>query len=796
MRPQFLVLWLFLAAAPMKSISQKLSSYYNGKKVSYKIASDKFLIAFSEENFNKNMRLKSLISRTENLGYLNAHLVTLNKSHDEGKILRLIGELVEGDEMITYASPILLNENGEEIGGLTNQFMVRLKPTTSIEEFNLLTRAVNAKISSYQFDSRTYFIITNGKSSIDALQLANEFYESGLFEFAEPDFLFFVYKATNDDFFNQQWAINNTGQSGGTAGADMKVLKAWEITTGCNAVRIAILDDGVELNHPDLNDNLDPGFDATGGGSNGGPGGNDSHGTSCAGIAGAEGDNSVGVAGVAYNCRLVPVRVMTGESTTFDLATAGWMAAGIDWAWQNNRADVLSMSWRISVGQAGIDQAINRAVTQGRDGLGCVILVASGNDNSETITYPASNLQVIAVGASTPCDTRKNTSSCDGENWWGSNFGTGLDIVAPGVKVYSTDRQGTIGFNTSEGEAGNYVSNFNGTSSATPNAAGVVALILSANPTLTEIQARQILESTTDKLSSYTFNANVAGQPNGTWNNEVGYGRVNAERAVTAAVGGPVVGPDLICSSGVYHLQNPTQGVVVTWSTSNPNGLNIDNTGTVTRLNNFNGQVTITATVNSGCASVSRNVWVGDPSIVYYPPGYNPCTDNPWYAGPIIQGVSYSWSVDNPNVWFTTNTTHYSAAVISYNPEYFNITLTVSEGSCSTSTTLFSYTDGYYCQCFFDPACGGLSLFTATPNPAGQQIDVGIEDGEYEKELKKIGRISYALALIDDKGNVHSNVEVIGKSYRWDTSKISDGTYYLKIIYKDLIETRRIIIKH
>jgi subtilisin family serine protease len=93
------------------------------------------------------------------------------------------------------------------------------------------------------------------------------------------------------------------------------------------------------------------------------------------------------------------------------------------------------------------------------------------------------------------------------------------------VQIYTTDISGSAGHTS-----GDYISDFKGTSAACPNAAGVVALILSANPNLTQLQARQILESNTDKLSSYTF-TNVSGQPNGTWNSEVGHGRVNACKA-------------------------------------------------------------------------------------------------------------------------------------------------------------------------------------------------------------------------------------------------------------------------
>jgi hypothetical protein len=122
----------------------------------------------------------------------------------------------------------------------------------------------------------------------------------------------------------------------------------------------------------------------------------------------------------------------------------------------------------------------------------------------------------------------------------------------------------------------------------------------------------------------------------------------------------PIInGPTLICTTGQYTLNNQPAGSTVTWASSNLAGLSINSTtGMATRINNFNGQVTVTATINSGCGAtnIPRDIWVGEPSIIYHPPGRNPCTNNPWYSTPILPGLSYNWSVDNANVWFVTST--------------------------------------------------------------------------------------------------------------------------------------------
>lgn len=125
-----------------------------------------------------------------------------------------------------------------------------------------------------------------------------------------------------------------------------------------------------------------------------------------------------------------------------------------------------------------------------------------------------------------PCNQRKSSSSCDGEWYWGANYGVGLEIVAPAVKIYSTDRTGAPGYTN-----GNYVSNFNGTSSATPNVSGVCALVLAVDSTLTWDVVRERICETADKVGSYSYN-----QPGplglGGWNTEMGYGKINAYKVV------------------------------------------------------------------------------------------------------------------------------------------------------------------------------------------------------------------------------------------------------------------------
>ena len=166
------------------------------------------------------------------------------------------------------------------------------------------------------------------------------------------------------------------------------------------------------------------------------------------------------------------------------------------------------------------------ALSHGRNGKGCVVVFAAGNDNS-SVNYPAnSNDSIIVVGAMSPCGERKNPSSCDGENWWGSNYGNELDVVAPGVKIRTTDNVGIVGKTQTD-----YMTNFNGTSSACPHVAAVAGLILSVNQNLTQKDVADIIELTAQKVGNYSYTQNT-GRSNGTWNNEMGYGLVDAYAAV------------------------------------------------------------------------------------------------------------------------------------------------------------------------------------------------------------------------------------------------------------------------
>lgn len=323
----------------------------------------------------------------------------------------------------------------------------------------------------------------------------------------------------NDTLFASQW---NMTQIGATA-----PRISWDLSRGSRSVVICILDEGCDLGHPDLrfaSNGINLGS-MSGDGSPTGP-----HGTACAGIASAVVHNNLGVAGVAGDCSILPV--------AFENWTDVEVAAGINFA-ASNGADVISMSFghyapADGFGPSGwdfdlIDPAIERASRQG-----VVLVAATGNENRRSHNrYPARHPMVIAVGASDQNDNRKSPASPDGETW-GSNFGSGVSVVAPGVLIPTTDQRGSAGYNTASGAAGNFTLGFNGTSSATPHVAGLAALIRTVCPTFWNTDVQNIIERTAAKVGTAAY-AVQAGFENGTRNRQMGYGRISVDEALREA---------------------------------------------------------------------------------------------------------------------------------------------------------------------------------------------------------------------------------------------------------------------
>jgi hypothetical protein len=601
---------------------------------------------------------------------------------DQGKIKSLLARLQQSN-LVEYANPFLIYKDGTG-HGIMDRFMVKLKSPSDFSQLKQLVIQNGLSIDEeYKYDEKVFFIKVPKSAGKNALEFANLFHETGWFAASEPDFLKLLKRFnTNDTNLANQWSLNNTGSSiqfNGTPGCDMKIFSAWGITTGSASIKVAVIDEGVDLAHPDLLANLLPGYDGNGLGSAGGPSGDDAHGTACAGIIAGVGNNNLGVAGVAYNCKIIPIRIAYSDANGNWVTSNSIIGTSIDWAWQTGGADVLSNSWGGGSSSSLINDAIGRAVTQGRGGLGSPVIFAAGNDDG-AVSYPATLSNVISVTAMSMCNQRKSPSSCDGENFWGSNYGTGTDISAPGVKIYTCDISGSAGYTT-----GNYTATFNGTSSACPNAAGVMALILSSNSSLTMSSARQIIESSCDKVGGYTYTSNVSGQPNGTWSNDLGYGRVNALAALQLAapvvctspppVTSVVASPNTLCTASIVNLA--LNGLVVgtgqsfQWQSS-PNNSTWTNISGATQSQY---SVNVTSTTYYRCIvtcngnstnSTSAIVNFTSSAITSYPHTQNFDGSSLLPCGWLVQNVNAdgnTWNVSTTNPRSGTNNVSYNFSV-------------------------------------------------------------------------------------------------------------------------------------
>ncbi len=319
-------------------------------------------------------------------------------------------------------------------------------------------------------------------------------------EWAEFDYIKRIMVIPTDPYFSGQWALRNLGTGGYTVDCDIDAELAWDVFTGSNTIKIAIIDTGVDLNHPDLQAKIVAGYDFVNNDAT--PDDDHMHGTACASLAAASTNNATGMAGVDWNARIMPMKGLDGDGHGSDAVIIQCM----EWA-RTHGANVISMS----LGGGGYSSTFNTAVNAAYT-MGIPVVCATGNENANSISYPARYTNSFAVGALSPCNQRKSPTSCDGEDWWGSNYGTGLDVLSPGVRLRSATING-------------YITYMNGTSGATPQVAGVAALMKGLNPSLTAQQIYDVIDDTADDMGS-------AG-----WDTETGWGRLNAHQALLAASG-------------------------------------------------------------------------------------------------------------------------------------------------------------------------------------------------------------------------------------------------------------------
>ncbi|KZE64208.1 hypothetical protein AWM68_13985 [Fictibacillus phosphorivorans] len=315
------------------------------------------------------------------------------------------------------------------------------------------------------------FYVVSFSDETNLPKLVNKLYDNRIVEYVEPNYKIQKEYIPSEPLYKKQWFHSK-----------INTPLAWDTTKGASDVVVAVIDGGVDGKHPELKGKLYKPYDAVDGDSTYYP---DDHGTHVAGIIGAS-FNSVGVAGIAPNAKIMPINVFYGATTTAEeISSALFYAA-------DQGADVINMS----LGSYYYSKVIDDAVAYARS-KGTIVVAAAGNDHVDEKTYPAAYNGVFGVSA---------TNNTDRAAYF-SNYGSYVDYAAPGEDIYSTIAYGKYGY-------------MSGTSMASPVVTGTIALMLSKNPFLTEAQVDAVLKKSTVDL--YT-----AGR-----DDLSGYGRIDASLAV------------------------------------------------------------------------------------------------------------------------------------------------------------------------------------------------------------------------------------------------------------------------
>lgn len=417
------------------------------------------------------------------------------------------------DARVQFVSPVFLGDEGRTVIVARDLFVSFVD-----ESARAFVASDETEASFAGFDELTRVRVA-ARNGFDVLARARELGAAPGVRFADVDL---VYTGTfdhvpNDPLFAQCWGLNNTGQApfGGTPDIDVDAVEAWDVTQGSPTVRIAILDVGVDRAHLDLN--VAAGADTT----SAGPGDGsavtpcDNHGTWVAGAAAARIDNGLGAGGTAPLATIVPIRTLISSPACDSSWTTSttWVLAAL--------GQVTTLGCRVTNCSNGLQE--QASVTTAYTSLhtsGVVHFGSAGNGSLSTIHYPARLAVVNGVAA---------INVVGGHPSW-SNTGTGLDLSAPGVSIWTTDRSSTAGI-----DPGDYTL-ASGTSLAAPYCAGIAALLLARNPELSASQVDTLLRTTARNLGAAGYDTTF------------GHGLVRARAALDlAGTGCPT--PATFCTS-------------------------------------------------------------------------------------------------------------------------------------------------------------------------------------------------------------------------------------------------------
>jgi len=377
--------------------------------------------------------------------------------------------------------------------GATGFALPNILAQTGVMSVVELAKAVNPVTRNKAFNSRTLFkleLSSNGRDAVlDAIQMLRK---DPNVEFAEPDYLVKAARIPNDPQFDQQYGMNNEGQTGGTKDADIDAIEAWDVFTGSDEeIIIGIIDSGVDYLHPDLINNMwqnlgeipDNGIDDDGNGfvddyygwdfadDDNDPMDVNGHGTHCSGIIAAEGNNGIGVCGVMWNTKIMALKFLNnhGLGNYSDAIDALNYATAMNVPLTNN-------SW----GGGAYSQALEEVIAQSG-----IFVTSAGNNNSDIDLYPEYPAgydldNIISVAATDHFDRKSDLS----------NYGSrSVDLAAPGVDILSSTPNNDYQF-------------LSGTSMAAPHVSGAIGLSWSRNPGLSSLEIKNAVLKSVDTISS------------------------------------------------------------------------------------------------------------------------------------------------------------------------------------------------------------------------------------------------------------------------------------------------------
>jgi len=447
--------------------------------------------------------------------------------------------------------PQLVTKNiiikGQTTKIVSNEICLKVKPGYSTSSILSIASLYNADVKE-PIDVLRWTTI-KFPNNVNVENIINSISHNPIIEAAEFNFVGEVHAVPDDSLFGQQWGLKNTGQNGGTSGADINAVNAWNYTTGSSNVVLAILDSGIPMNksnytlsHPDL-DNASKiiiGPDVTADGDSV----RDSlgHGTHVAGIAGAESNNGSGISGVCWDCKLLIVQVVHIADTTTKYTTAEFFKKGVQWvvSWkQSNPTSKVVINY--SAGIDVITQQMQDAIVYASEN-GISLITSMGNLSAKWF-YPArfslNYSNIISVGATNNTDNRASYSGT----------GTHINVMAPGGSDLSTNSYNIISLRPNYQNLSG-VQNYGyqgGTSMAAPHVTGLAGLILSSEyyePNL----LREIIQNNTNRANPMPY-----------FDTLYGWGRIDAFKALASVNIRP-----LNCSVTNYNNRPK-----VTWNRNN-----------------------------------------------------------------------------------------------------------------------------------------------------------------------------------------------------------------------------------